>query len=203
MPRLHHRARHHREREHAGHEEVDRLALDRGDRVDLREEHEDAERDHERDEQALAAPQRQRELEPGLSGDRSASSSRAPATAPRARWRRRLGLLGEPQEHLFEARVAGAQLGRAAPVGRGATRSRSAIELGRGNAADHVLARPRLRSPGRAPRRAPAPSNGAAVVKRSVGSVTLPVTSVGVPSATMRPRSMIATRSQSCSASSM
>ena len=67
----HHRARHHRQREHAGHEEVDGILQRRVDRVDLGEEHEDAERDRERDEQALGAPDREQHLDACLGGDRA------------------------------------------------------------------------------------------------------------------------------------
>ena len=62
----HHRRRHHGEREDTGHEEVDRMAQRRVHRVDLGEEHEDAERDHERDEQALAPPHREQHLDARL-----------------------------------------------------------------------------------------------------------------------------------------
>ena len=64
-----HRRRHHRQREHARNEEVDRIRKV-GDGVDLREEHEDSERDRQRDEEALGPPEREQQLDPGLSCDR-------------------------------------------------------------------------------------------------------------------------------------
>ena len=85
-PEAHHRRRHHREREHAGHEEVDRV-LDRVDRVDLREEHQDPDRDHERHDQALAAADREQELDARLTEDG--------AQLPRGDGSRRDGLRGD------------------------------------------------------------------------------------------------------------
>ena len=54
------------EREHAGDEEVDRIAQVRVDGVDLREEHEDPDGDQERDEETLAATERQQDLDARL-----------------------------------------------------------------------------------------------------------------------------------------
>ena len=63
-----HRARDDGEPEHAGHEEVDRAPVVRQ-HVGDREEREDADGDPDRDEQALAAPQREDDLHPGLRPD--------------------------------------------------------------------------------------------------------------------------------------
>ena len=67
----HHRRRHDRERQHAGHEEVDRVRVVGRDRVDLGEEHEDAERDRQRDDHVLAPPELQHGLGPRLRDERA------------------------------------------------------------------------------------------------------------------------------------
>ena len=95
-PERHHRRGHHRERQHAGHEEVDRvLEVGRDRRVDLGEEHEDPERDRERDDQVLAAAELQHELGSRLRderlrliGDRAGARSAALAVGPAPSLRR-------------------------------------------------------------------------------------------------------------------
>ena len=196
MPEAHHRARHHREREHARHEEVDRVLVGGVHRVDRREEHEDAERDHQRHQQALAPPQREQHLDAGL-----ARSLRPDGRRPHDR----PSPVSRRNTSSSERRPARSSL-RSAPWS-GEPGGDRGDQLGGGGGVDHVVTRAQLAH--RAGREAQV--RGEAVdrqtgdrreggLRRGARWVVRPF---GVSHATSRPWSMIATRSQRCSASSM
>ena len=165
------------------------------DRIDLREEHEDAERDDERDEQALAPPQREHELDARL---RDAAAARAPHDRPS---------LGEPQEDVLERLRAGAELAQQhATVAQPLGELRDERRAWRPTSID-VLARPRLdarhRRRARGARRGAPTSSPASAENRVSSAPARSMSSDGVPHATSRPWSTMPTRSQSCSASSI